>query len=279
MHPSMYGDQLGSCYNLRERLKSRRKLLDGKSASQGEADSETSPATTVLDRSMSGSDDDTGTADSSLDGFLMERDNPSRVPTGKAFQAEVPEWTGKTSESDSKWLGTKDWPLDKSEQKFLVERDPMGRGRQDSCGCEEPGSVECYRFHVTEKRLRVKRELGSAFYVWRFGFMGEEVHMSWTQDEQKKFKDIVSLNQSSLGSCFWDQIVKAFPTKSRAHLVSYYYNVFILRRRAHQNRFTPNDIDSDDEEPEPGLATKGFVHETPNSKKSILLTPNKHHKK
>ncbi|XP_024024062.1 AT-rich interactive domain-containing protein 1 isoform X2 [Morus notabilis] len=282
MHPSMYGDQLGSNYNLRERMKCGRKLLNGNTASQREADSESSQATSELDRSVSGSDDQIdklGTAESSVPASLIDRYNPSRIPIGQAFQAEVPEWTWETYESDTKWLGSKAWPLDKSEQKFLVERDPIGKGRQDSCGCQEVGSVECVRFHIAEKRLRVKRELGSAFYVWRFGWMGEEVHMSWTKDEQKKFKDTVSSNLSSLESSFWDQIVKAFPTKSRADLVSYYYNVYILRRRAHQNRFTPSNIDSDDEESEPGLVTNGFGHEAPNSKKSILLTPNKQQKK
>ena len=278
MHPSMYSDQLGSAYNLRERLKSRKKLLNDRSPSQGEAGSESSPATSDLERSMSGSEDQNdklGTTSSCGAESLIDRYSPSRIPTGPAYQAEVPEWTSETSESDPKWLGKRVWPLDKFEQKFLLERDPIGKGRQTSCGCQEAASVECVRFHVAEKRLRVKRELASAFYLWRFDKMGEDVKMFWTADEEKKFKDIVISNPPSLVMSFWDQISKAFRRKSRADLVSYYYNVFILCRRAHQNRFAPSNIDSDDEELEPASTMK----ETSETKKSILLTPNKQHRK
>lgn len=277
----MYGDKSGSCYNLRERLKCRKKLFNGKSSSQGQACSDSSSATSDLDRSprpgMAGSEDQTG--DSSVEDSFIDRYSPSRIPTGPAFQAAVPAWTGETFESDSKWLGSRVWPLEQSVQRFLVERDPIGKGRQDSCGCQVPGSTACVRFHIAEKKLRVKRELCSAFYLWRFNKMGEEVTMYWTQAEEEKFKNIVSSNPPSLEKCFWDEIYKVFPTKRKSDLVSYYYNVFLLRRRAHQNRFTPSNIDSDDEESEPGLVTKGFGHETPESKRSILLTPNKQHKK
>ncbi|PON92111.1 ARID DNA-binding domain containing protein [Trema orientale] len=280
MHPSMYGDQLGSCYNLRERLKCRKKLLTGKSASEGQAPSDSSSATSDVDRSPSEDQiDKLGTGDLSMENSFIDRYSPSRIPTGPAFQAQVPAWTGETFESDSKWLGSRAWPLEQSEERFLVERDPIGRGRQDSCGCQVPGSTECVRFHIAEKKLRVKRELGSAFYLWRFHKMGEEVTMFWTEGEEKKFKNIVISNPPSLEKCFWDEIYKVFPTKRKADLVSYYYNVFLLRRRAHQNRFSPSNIDSDDEESEPGLVTKGFGHETPELKKSILLTPNKQHRK
>ncbi|KAF3441522.1 hypothetical protein FNV43_RR15436 [Rhamnella rubrinervis] len=105
IHPSMYDDQHGSGYNLRERLRCCKKLL-----------------------------------------------------FGSDFQAEVPEWIGETFESDSKWLGFKFWPLEKPEHRFLIERDPIGRGRHDSCGCQVPDSKGCVRFHVSEKNLRLKRE-------------------------------------------------------------------------------------------------------------------------
>jgi hypothetical protein len=39
-----------------------------------------------------------------------------------------------------------------------------------------------------------------------------------------------------------------FPNKSSRDLVSYYFNVFTLRKRAKQNRWDPTHIDSDDEE-------------------------------
>ncbi|XP_030489982.2 AT-rich interactive domain-containing protein 1 [Cannabis sativa] len=271
MHPSMYSDQ-GAAYNLRERLRCRKKLLNGNSAPLGQASSDSSHAMSDLDRSpghgMPRSEDHTGAGDSSMEHSFIDRYSPSRIPTGPAFQAEVPAWIGETCESDSKWLGSKVWPLNQTEKRFLVERDPIGKGRLENCGCQVPGSTECVRFHIAEKKLRVKRELGSAYHLWRFHNMGEDVTVFWTEAEEKKFKNIVSSNPPSLQKCFWIEICKNFPSRKRADLVSYYYNVFLLRRRAVQNRFTPSNIDSDDddEESEPALETKGFGQETPQIK-------------
>ncbi|KAH7513100.1 hypothetical protein FEM48_Zijuj12G0160600 [Ziziphus jujuba var. spinosa] len=273
MHPSMYDDQLGSGYNLRERLRCGKKLLYGKMASHGGANAESSD----LDRSPSpGSagledhfDKQLGATESSM---------PLKVvPLGSNFQVEVPAWTGETSESESKWLGVRLWPLEKSEHRFLIERDPIGKGRQDSCGCQMPGSTECVRFHVAEKRLRLKMELGSAFYQWRFDKMGEDVALYWTKEDQKKFKAIVSSNPPSIEISFWNKIFKSFPTKSREDLVSYYFNVFVLRRRGYQNRFTPTYIDSDNDEFESMLVANGFGHETHDSANNNLLHENKQH--
>ncbi|OMO93981.1 hypothetical protein COLO4_16589 [Corchorus olitorius] len=85
------------------------------------------------------------------------------VPIGPLFQAEVPKWTGVASESDSKWLGTRVWSLDKKKLRNLVEVDRIGKGRQDLCGCPLQGSKECVKFHVAERRRKLKLELGSAF--------------------------------------------------------------------------------------------------------------------
>lgn len=268
----MYTDKAGLAYNLRERQTSRRKLFNGKSGGEAGLDSSSD-----ADRGGSGSDDQ-----NELEASIY-RHSPSRIPTGPAYQAQVPEWTLDASECDLKWLGTRVWPLDKVEHKYLVERDPIGKGRQeDSCGCQDQGSLVCVRFHIAEKRLRVKRELASAFYLWRFNKMGDEVKMFWTKEEQNKFSDTIASNLSCFGESFWQKIFEAFPLKSRADLVSYYYNVYILERRAHQNRFTPNKIDSDDEEFEPESETNGDVigKETPESKKNFTLsTPNKQHRK
>lgn len=264
MHPSMYDDQHGSGYNLRERLRCRKKLLSGKMTSRGWAhDMANSPSP-----GSTGSEDEFSN-ESSITGL--------RVPLGSDFQAEVPEWTGETFESDSKWLGFKFWPLEKPEHRFLIERDPIGRGRQDSCGCQVPGSNECVRFHVGEKKLRLKRELGSAFYQWRFDKMGEDFALSLTREAQKEFKAIVASNPPSTGICFWPEIFKSFPTKSSEDLVSYYFNVFVLRRRGYQNRFTPSNIDSDDDEYESTLVTNGVEHEAHNSPGTVFLNENKQH--
>ncbi|QHO51723.1 AT-rich interactive domain-containing protein [Arachis hypogaea] len=90
---------------------------------------------------------------------------------GPGHQIMVPEWNGDgggdaaSSESDSKWLGTIIWPLkDGMNPRVMIERDPIGKGRQDSCDCSARGLVDCVGFHVAEKRTKLKLELGRAFY-------------------------------------------------------------------------------------------------------------------
>ncbi|KAK3227701.1 hypothetical protein Dsin_007563 [Dipteronia sinensis] len=178
------------------------------------------------------------------------------VRVGPLFQASVPEWTGVVVESDSKWLGTRVWPLVNKEQNSLIERDFIGRGRPDSCGCQFPGSHVCVRFHITSKRMKLKRELGSAFFSWKFNDMGEEVALRWTVEEEKLFKEIAKSNPES--SSFikrkknsdaptWDSLSKIFRGKKRKDLIQYYFNVFLIYRRRYQNRVTPSNIDSDGE--------------------------------
>ncbi|KAI9173669.1 hypothetical protein LWI28_004671 [Acer negundo] len=178
------------------------------------------------------------------------------VRVGPHFQASVPEWTGVVVESDSKWLGTRVWPLVNKEQNSLIERDFIGRGRPDSCGCRFPGSHVCVRFHITSKRMKLKLELGSAFFSWKFNDMGEEVALRWTVEEEKLFKKIAKSNPES--SSFqkkkktsdaptWDSLSKIFCQKKRKDLIQYYFNVFLVYRRRYQNRVTPTIIDSDDE--------------------------------
>ncbi|XP_052113133.1 AT-rich interactive domain-containing protein 1-like [Arachis duranensis] len=91
------------------------------------------------------------------------------VPIGPRHQVMVPEWNGgggiASLESDSKWLGTRIWPLkDGMNPRVMIERDPIGKGRQDSCGCLARGLVDCVGFHVAQKRTKLKLELGRAFY-------------------------------------------------------------------------------------------------------------------
>ncbi|KAK9280679.1 hypothetical protein L1049_014377 [Liquidambar formosana] len=285
MHPSMYEDHIGSSHQLTERSRCSQRLLSVKKY-QARASSESSSSSTQsdVDKSPSpclpGMEDHLATDPSSEDsvvGLCGDNHNRKRVPVGPFFQAKVPEWTGVALESDSKWLGTRIWPLERGENRSLIERDRIGKGRQDSCGCQFQGSVECVRFHIAEKRIRVKLELGSAFHRWKFDKMGEEVTLSWTKEEEKKFRAIVRLNPPSLDKCFWDQMFKLFPTKSREDLVSYYFNVFLLRRRGYQNRSTPNNIDSDDDESEFGSVTNCFGNEAIKSSSSIFYGQNKPH--
>ncbi|XP_023514930.1 AT-rich interactive domain-containing protein 1-like isoform X1 [Cucurbita pepo subsp. pepo] len=247
MHPCMYDNDTVPIYNLRKRLSIDKKVQSQESVSKS---SDSSPS------------------DSS--------DEYKPVLLGPDYQAQIPEWNGVISNSNLKWLGTQEWPLNlkKGSNRNPVERDPIGKGRRDPCGCLDAGSVGCVKFHVAEKRHRLKLELGAAFLQWRFDQMGEDVTFAWKVDDEKKFEDIVTSNPPSLGICFWDEIVESFPSRSREDLVSYYYNVFLLRRRGHQNRVTPNKIDSDDES-ESGITTNGFGHEVHNSPGSIFYSPKK----
>ncbi|KAL2330270.1 hypothetical protein Fmac_017851 [Flemingia macrophylla] len=279
MHPSMYDDRVGAVYSLRQRLKCDEKLLSKKFKSEGVSSASSGGTHEGLERaSCSRAENrsekrlpDSCTARSSRDKCVRVH-----VPVGPNHQAKVPEWSGMPYESDSKWLGTQIWPLEKVNSKlFLVERDPIGKGRQDSCGCEVQGSVECVRFHIAKKRSKVKLELGEAFYLWNMHKVGEEVRGSWSEQEEKKFNDVVKSNPASLDRCFWDHLFKTFPMKSREDLVSYYFNVFLLQRRAYQNRHTPDNIDSDDDESEFTPLKKVFGHQTQKSRSFTLLSPKK----
>ncbi|CAL5192700.1 unnamed protein product [Lathyrus oleraceus] len=266
MHPCMYDDNLGVNYNLRQRIKSDNGVLVGKSASifsrlrRNSSDTESSTKKKLRDSCASES--------------VLDTPPTVNIPLGPNHQAEVPEWTGTIHESDSKWLGTQIWPL-KTVKSRLLDRESVGNGRRDSCKCRVQGSVECVRFHIAEKRAKLKLELGVAFYQWNLDKIGEEVRRWWTPQEEKKFKDVVKSNPASLDRRFWDDIFKAFPKKSRESLVNYYFNVFLLQRRAYQNRHTPDNIDSDDDESEFTPLKGVFGHQTSKPPSITLLSPKK----
>ncbi|XP_074558535.1 AT-rich interactive domain-containing protein 2-like [Curcuma longa] len=187
--------------------------------------------------------------------WLCDVERQKEVPVGSSFQSKVPDWTGRPSVSadsadELKWLGTQLWPPEGQENMPLFNDPAIGRGRPDTCECNFPGSVECTRFHIAEKRFQLNRELGPAFHFWGFRNMGEEVTLSWTADEQSKFKTIVHLNRPSNGKNFWKRLKVHLPHRKWTSLVSYYFNVFVLERRRYQNRVTCHNIDSDDDEVE-----------------------------
>ncbi|CAG7908655.1 unnamed protein product [Brassica rapa] len=238
MHPSLYEDSAGPSYNLRERLRFN----------------------------------ESGSASDSSD----EDDRPcARV--GSQFQAEVPEWIGVNTESDSKWLGTRVWPLSKeqSNSNLLIERDPIGKGRQDPCGCQNPGSVGCVRFHIKTKQEKMKLELGPAFYMWCFDSMGEGTLQYWTDLDLKKVK-LLMTSPPTLSASFFSELKSILSSKSREEIVSYYYNVTLLQFMANHSRMTPGEVDSDTDQYynlAPGNGDQTMEANT--SQKHVLLTPKK----
>ncbi|KAL4298932.1 hypothetical protein HN51_049651 [Arachis hypogaea] len=181
MHPCMYDDQVGANYNLRERLKTT--SGDGSSHAGGTK------------------------GGSSAEKWSLDEPATVPIPIGPAHQAEVPEWTGMAVESDSKWFGNQIWPAAKVNTN-LIERDPIGAGRKDSCGCQFQGSVECIQFHVAQKRAKLKLELGDAFYMWNLHKTGEDVR------REKKFKDVVKANPLSHRHVFGNKFSNRFLQRS-----------------------------------------------------------------
>lgn len=189
------------------------------------------------------------------------------VPIGPNYQAELPECaSGKKStvddyadvsssshlcdgsevESDDKWIRNCVVPMPGSVELSSVLNPVCCK---EDCSCIDIGSIECVRKHVKEGRGRLMSALGpNTFKELGFFDIGEEVALRWTEEEEHLFQDVVSLNPASLGRNFWDELLLAFPFKTSKELVSYYFNVFMLRKRAEQNRFDPMNVDSDNDE-------------------------------
>lgn len=143
-----------------------------------------------------------------------------------------------------KWTGHCVVPMPDSSS--LVE--PFGRVKTD-CHCLDEGSIRCVRRHVMEARDELRSSLGSErFEELGLQDMGEHVASGWTEEEELLFNDVVIANPPSSGKNFWDNLPLAFPTKSSKELVSYYFNVFMLRKRAEQNRCDSVNVDSDNDE-------------------------------
>lgn len=191
------------------------------------------------------------------------------VPIGPEHQADIPEWrprtsmivpgasefsadldcsSASTSESvptgDNKWIRYCVVPMTSCSS--LV--DWAGHNKID-CNCSDEGSMRCSRQHIIEARDSLKMSLGQdKFCELGLCEMGEDVAQRWTDEEEKLFQRFVFLNPVSLGKNFWDHLPDAFPGKTNQELVSYYFNVFMLRKRAQQNRSDVLRVDSDDDE-------------------------------
>lgn len=193
------------------------------------------------------------------------------VPIGPNHQANIPIWRGKVDnkmselgiynqdspssglvsahtvdEDEERLMGTT--VLSMHESSFYSSINESGQGRTE-CKCIDRGSIRCVRQHVREAREMLRETLGDERFVnLGFGDMGEYVSQQWTEEEEDMFHEVVYSNPASLSRNFWKHLAATFQSRTNKEIVSYYFNVFMLRRRAAQNRSRFLDIDSDDDE-------------------------------
>lgn len=200
--------------------------------------------------------------------LLMSYPPQKPVPIGEDHQVDIPAWDPQCAEETSNHTCRCEVAVgfehnNRNEcEKFLMgtcvipmpdlgtpdSDGKVGNGRAD-CPCEDRGSVRCVRQHIAEAREELRDHLGQERYA-DLGFlnMGEVVADKWSDEEQKLFHKIVYSNPVSLGRRFWDILYAAFPSRTKRDIVSYYFNVFMLRKRALQNRCPAMNIDSDNDE-------------------------------
>ncbi|KAK1317930.1 AT-rich interactive domain-containing protein 2 [Acorus calamus] len=199
-------------------------------------------------------------------------DSPHRklVPIGPDHQAEVPEWVPcgarVTDGVTDKFLGTCVLPMSDSDSKDWM----VGQGRTE-CNCLDESSIRCVRQRVSEARGDMMKTLGlERFGLLGFLDMGEGVSERWTEEEERVFHGVVFSNPASIGKNFWDYLVQVFPSRSYTELVSYYFNVFMLRKRAGQNRVVPLNTDSDNDEWQEGDRFEFSVSEEGEEDNSVV---------
>ncbi|KAG9140129.1 hypothetical protein Leryth_015759 [Lithospermum erythrorhizon] len=182
------------------------------------------------------------------------------VPVGLNHQADIPEWNPNSNSKESicsddivaheqalNLVGTSIIPMPDANFSFNDDAN-IGSGRND-CTCLDKDSIRCVRQHVEEARQKLRGSLGEEkFLGLGFNIMGEVVANTWTEEEEYLFHEVVYSNPVSLGKNFWKSLSAVFPSRTNMELISYYFNVFILGRRAVQNRSDFLDIDSDDDE-------------------------------
>ncbi|KAH0923963.1 hypothetical protein HID58_023981 [Brassica napus] len=176
---------------------------------------------------------------------LMNQPPRKLVPLGSNHQADIPECEIPVQANDDlerKLMGKCIIPMPDS---YLCG---AGQGRKE-CLCPDKDTVRCVRRHIMEARESLIEAIGyERFTELGLCEMGDEVISLWSEDEEDLFHKVVYSNPVSLGRDFWKQLKATFPSRTMKELVSYYFNVFILRRRATQNRLQTLDVDSDDDE-------------------------------
>uniref|UniRef100_A0A2P2L4W3 Myb-like domain-containing protein n=1 Tax=Rhizophora mucronata TaxID=61149 RepID=A0A2P2L4W3_RHIMU len=199
------------------------------------------------------------------------------IPVGPEHQALIPEWNSQGWKTSSKQLDNSDSEVAVAVavEKFSdpgsttdadCEERLMGtcvlpmpqleasassdcRGTEYECNCLDGGSIRCVVQHIMEARQKLRDNLGEeTFEGLGFCDMGEEVAHKFSEEEEQAFYEVVLSHPASMAKNFWEHLSAAFPCRGKKELVSYYFNVFVLRKRAQQNRFDPRNVDSDDDE-------------------------------
>lgn len=197
--------------------------------------------------------------------FLLDHPPRKSASIGPEHQAVVPLWgahgtnnisnnldtfqafVNSNLENEKRLMGTCVIPMPDSESLTDTEC-IVGKGRID-CSCEDRASVRCVRQHILEAREKLIKTIGPERFVeLGFGDMGEQVAETWSEEEEQLFHQVVFSNPASLDKNFWDNLSVVFPSRTKKEIVSYYFNVFMLRKRALQNRYDPFNIDSDNDE-------------------------------
>ncbi|KAJ0247570.1 ELM2 domain protein [Hirschfeldia incana] len=175
--------------------------------------------------------------------FLLDQPARKQVPIGPDHQAMIPEWEGSLN-GNLEPLGTGTCVIPMPAHMDGI----VGKGRE-FCICHDMGSIRCVRQHVKEAREEVVKVLGfEKFRDLGFCDMGEEVAQRWSDEDALLFHQVVYSNPVTLGRNFWKHLEAAFFSRTKHEIVNYYFNVFVLRRRATQNRSMILEIDSDDDE-------------------------------
>lgn len=173
--------------------------------------------------------------------YLLECLPLKQVPIGPEYQADIPECCG-YDENEDKFTGS---------CVILMPEDnspTVGKGRTD-CYCANPESYICVQQHIKESRETLKESVGhKRFAELGFDNMGEVVAEKWSEEDEELFHEVIYSNPVSLGKNFWVHLEAEFPSRTYQEIVCYYFNVFVLRRRAEQNRCDPSNADSDDDE-------------------------------
>ncbi|XP_073279645.1 AT-rich interactive domain-containing protein 1-like [Primulina huaijiensis] len=211
------------------------------------------------------------------------------VPIGPRFQAELPTFIGPSYKKldTSRWLGTKVWPIKNTNLRKIMtfngnkspqERlNPIGKGRAATCSCHVPGSSQCVQMHVAKEKIKLKIELGAAFWEWKFGEMGEGSSQNWTANEKQKFDSILEMNFSKKNDWFLKNALKVLPNKKMDAIISYYFNIIVPRQISMEIKSgrNPVEITTDDEDTEETFSSgsrpkKRLKNESPSLKWKIL---------